>query len=157
VTSSEEGTIVLRYSFLPSDFNPMVLMLGEAQDMRVLSKLLESFAQSAGEMNLGRAKGFAPSDTQITLTGAENERLGMRLLSPQQKILCWVLDSSTAMLFAEMVHGLGEPNQKSGSQKLLCGCYPEIPVKVSRGEFTDDYLIFGQSALKSGWPTKGSE
>ena len=157
VTSSEERSIVLRYSFLPSDFNPMVLMLGEAQDMRTLSELLVSFAQSAGEMSLAAAKGFAQSDTQIMLTGPDNEQLGMRLLSPQQKILYWALNSSTAMLFAEMVHGLGDSNQKSGSEKLLCGYYPEIPVKVSRGEFTDDYLVFGQPAVKSGWPTKGSE
>lgn len=54
----------------------MVLMLGEAQDMRTLSELLVSFAQSAGEMSLAAAKGFAQSDTQIMLTGPDNERLG---------------------------------------------------------------------------------
>ena len=70
----------------------MVLMLGEAQDMRTLSELLVSFAQSAGEMSLAAAKGFAQSDTQIMLTGPDNERLGMRLLSPQQKILYWALE-----------------------------------------------------------------
>ena len=135
----------------------MVLMLGEAQDMRALSKLLAGFSRSAGDVSLATASSFAPTDTQITLAAPDNEQLGMRLLSPQRKILRWALASSTAMLFAEMVYELGEPDRKSGSQNLLCGDYREIPVKVSRGEFTDDYLIFGQPALKSGWPTKGSE
>jgi hypothetical protein len=140
----EQGSIVLRYSFLPSDYNPMVLMLGQAQDLQALSELLATFAQSAGETSLGGAKSFAPSDTQITLTAPDHEQLGMRLLSPRQKILRWALEPSTATLFAKLVHELAEPEQKSGSQKLLCGDYREIPVKVSRGEFTDDYLIFGQ-------------
>ena len=43
---------MLRVAFLPSDFNPMVLMLGEAEDLRALSFALRRFAREGGELLL---------------------------------------------------------------------------------------------------------
>jgi hypothetical protein len=136
--------LMLRYSFLPSDYHPMVLMLGEARDMPALIGLLESFGRSPRDMELCESPGFAMSDTRIALVHCdEDEQLGMHLLSRKEKILRWRLDASTALLFAEMVGELGSAGIKSGSEQLACGDYRAIPVKVSRGEFTDDYLVFG--------------
>ena len=135
---------MLRYSFLPSDYHPMVLMLGEASDMRALNGLLESFGRSPRDIELGRSPGFGVSDTRITLVRCdEGDQLGMHLVSRKDKILRWQLDPSTALLFAEMIDELGDAAIKSGSEQLSCGDYRAIPVKVSRGEFTDDYLVFG--------------
>ena len=36
---------MMRIGFLPSDFNPMVLMLGEAEDLRLLAAVLRRFAR----------------------------------------------------------------------------------------------------------------
>lgn len=135
---------MLRYSFLPSDYHPMVLMLGEARDMPALSGLLERFGRSPRDIEFGGAPGFAASDTHITLVPcSEDELFGMHLVSRKEKILRWRLDASTALLFAEMIGELGSIGIKSGSEQLACGDYRAIPVKVSRGEFTDDYLVFG--------------
>ena len=140
---------MLRYSFLPSDHNPMVLMLGEEPDMRMLSELLRRFSRSPQDVNLSAAYGFAVSDTEITLSAGEHD-LGMHVVSRNDKILRWTLDSSTAELFAELVEELAEHDLKSGSERLICGDYREIPVKVSRGEFTDNYLVFGRGAAAAG-------
>ena len=42
---------------------------------------------------------------------------------------------------AERIELLTERDNKSGSEILEIGSEGEIPVKVSRGEFTDDFLI----------------
>jgi hypothetical protein len=39
---------MLRVGFLPSDFNPMMLMLGEAEDLRLLAGVLRRFARTDG-------------------------------------------------------------------------------------------------------------
>lgn len=135
---------MIRYSFLPSDYHPMVLMLGEASDMQALSGLLESFGRLPRDMEFGKSPGFAMSDTRITLIPCDkDEQLGMHLVSRKEKVLRWQLDAWTALLFAEMIDELGDADIKSGSEQLSCGDYRAIPVKVSRGEFTDDYLVFG--------------
>lgn len=132
---------MLRYSFLPSDFHPIVLMLGEASDLEMLSRVLRRFSQSQGELKLNETEGFARSDTEIVLTNA-SERCGMLPVSIKDKIFRWSLDELTAEYFAELVDELAEHDRKSGSERLVCGLLEEIPVKVSRGEFTDDYLRF---------------
>ena len=44
---------MLRIGFLPSDFNPMLLMLGEAEDFRALAGVLRRFARDGGSVRLG--------------------------------------------------------------------------------------------------------
>ena len=43
---------MLRVGFLPSDFNPMVLMLGEAEDLRLLAGVLRRFARERTDVRL---------------------------------------------------------------------------------------------------------
>lgn len=140
---------MLRYSFLPSDYHPMVLMLGEAQDMRVLSGVLRRFSRAPQRVEFSSVEAFAPSDTQITLTPAAAEPLGMYPLSLKDKRLRWSLDAAAAELFADMVDELAVPGRRSGAERLACGDYREIPVKVSRGEFPDDYLMFHPRETKA--------
>ena len=54
---------MLRIGFLPSDFNPMVLMLGEADDLRLLAGVLRRFARErpmCGWINSASAPRRAP-------------------------------------------------------------------------------------------------
>jgi hypothetical protein len=133
---------MLRYSFLPSDYHPMVLMLGETPGMRALGALLRNFGRAKQDVDLSMVDGFAASDTRISLTYVEDRQLGMYLVSRKDKALVWTLDQATAELFAETADELAARGLRSGSVRLTCGDYREIPVKVSRGEFTDDYLVF---------------
>ena len=43
---------MLRIGFLPSDFNPMVLMLGEVEDLRLLAGVLRRFAREPADVRL---------------------------------------------------------------------------------------------------------
>jgi hypothetical protein len=53
----------------------------------------------------------------------------------------WKLNSWQAIRIAERIELLTPSDNKSGSEILEVGSEGEIPVKVSRGEFTDDFLI----------------
>ena len=43
---------MLRFDYLPSDFNPMFLFLGERQDLTALAGLLRSFASSPRQLDV---------------------------------------------------------------------------------------------------------
>lgn len=131
---------MLRFSFLPSDFHPMVLILGEASDLKVLTRGLREFARSSSNVKLHETAGFAPSDTQLTLVSAAVAE-GVRPVSVKDKVFRWVLDAEAAEYFADLVDELTQPDVKSGSQRLECELMGEIPVKISRGEFTDAFLV----------------
>ena len=42
--------------------------------------------------------------------------------------------------FADQIDQLAVPSRAAGSEILECTTEEEIPVKVSRGEYTDDFL-----------------
>ena len=50
-------------------------------------------------------------------------------------------DALAAERIAERIEVLSQKDIKSGSEILELGSEGEIPVKVSRGEFTDDFLV----------------
>jgi hypothetical protein len=107
---------MLRIGFLPSDFNPMVLMLGEAEDRL----------------------GFCTAPrTTLTVTASPGAP-GIQALA--QNDFVWRLDAERAGAFADQISQLAVPTRAAGSEILECTTAEEIPVKVSRGEYTDDFL-----------------
>ncbi len=70
---------MLRIGFLPSDFNPMVLMLGEAEDLHRLAATLRTFAR-------------APTDTPLEQSSvrltASSGRLGDPIPPARPAPLC---------------------------------------------------------------------
>ena len=59
---------MLRVGFLPSDFNPMLLILGEAEDLRLLAGVLRRFARELSDVRLDQL-GFSISPhTAVTMT-----------------------------------------------------------------------------------------
>ena len=136
---------MLRLGFLPSDFNPMLLMLGEAEDFRALGGVLRRFAREGGTVALDELAFCAAWRTRVMLTDTgtvAGESLG---LLPVQGSGCfeWRLDAMWAAAFAELVEVLAAPGRVAGSEMLECDIEGEIPVKVSRGEYTDDFLCIG--------------
>jgi hypothetical protein len=121
---------VLRVGFLASDFNPMVLILGEAEDLHRLTGILRRFARDQHDVLLGPG---------VTLTGSAGVP-GIQP-SPEPSAFLWRLDADRADDFAERIDQLAQPSCAAGSEILECGSGEEIPVKVSRGEFTDDFLV----------------
>jgi hypothetical protein len=130
---------MLRFSFLPSDFHPMILFLGEVPAMQSFAGLLRSFAKEQRDIDLEQSdKFFTVDQTRIRLTSAV-ERIGMHQIAGSARSFVWSLEPWQAEAFADMVEELAEPDCKSGSA-LLEAAHGEIKVKVSLGEYTDDYL-----------------
>jgi hypothetical protein len=124
---------MLRIGFLPSDFNPMVLMLGEAEDLHRLAAMLRRFAHQPAD---------APLDASCICLTASDGPLGIHQAGTPGAFL-WRLDSAHAHGFADQIDSLAQPERLAGSEVLACTTGEEIPVKVSRGEYTDDFLLAG--------------
>ncbi|WP_424137880.1 hypothetical protein [Roseomonas chloroacetimidivorans] len=134
---------MLRYSFLPSDYNPMVLMLGDAEDLRQLGATLRFFAASPADKPFEELD-FATPDagTRIVIRPVAKQ-VGMRRLS-EDAPLEWYLTPDQARAYAEQLDALAAPDCKSGSEMLgpdAVNVREGIPVKVSRGEFQEKFLV----------------
>jgi hypothetical protein len=136
---------MLRLGFLPSDFNPMLLMLGETEDLRALGGVLRRFARQGGAVALDELAFCAAWRTRVVLTDAGTDAGVACGLHPADVAGCfvWRLDADRALGFADLVDVLAVPGRIAGSEILACGGEDEIPVKVSRGEYTDDFLRSG--------------
>ena len=51
------------------------------------------------------------------------------------------MDTQRAAAFADQIDQLALPSRAAGSEILECTTEEEIPVKISRGEYTDDFLV----------------
>lgn len=128
---------MLRIGFLPSDFNPMVLVLGEAEDFLALAGVLRQFARNPAPVQLDTLPFSMAGGTRFTLAEA-GRHPGVELMAGAP---VWRLDPATALRFAAQLETLADPGLLAGSEMLECGGEEEIPVKASRGEFTDDFLL----------------
>ena len=129
---------MLRFDHLPSDFNPMFLFLGEKQDLAALANLLRSFAASPRPLDVSEQVAGARSRTTLQLVPAEGDDFGMKR---DRDGFRWALNSWQAEKIAERIDLLTPTNRKSGSDIIELGVEGEIPVKISLGEFTDDFLV----------------
>jgi hypothetical protein len=128
---------MLRFEFMPSDFQPIFLFIGEGPDLAALAKLLRRFAESPQEIAVGESIPGAKWSAPLILAPADGE-FGMRDLGGK---FFWKLNDWQATHIAERIDLLTPAEHKSGSEILEVGSEGEIPVKVSRGEFTDDFLV----------------
>jgi hypothetical protein len=131
---------MLRFDYLSSDFNPMFLFLGERQDLTALARLLRSFAGSPRELDVGEQISDARSRATLRLVPMEGEAgdFGMK---QDDGAFRWCLNAWQAEKIAERIEALTPADQKSGSDIIELGVEGEIPVKISLGEFTDDFLV----------------
>ena len=61
---------MMRIGFLPSDFNPMILMLGEAEDCRALGGVLRRFARDGADVTFSDLRFCRLVGTDLRLTAA---------------------------------------------------------------------------------------
>jgi hypothetical protein len=66
---------------------------------------------------------------------------GVQHLPDDRDGFVWRLDAARAGVFADRISQLADPSCAAGSEILECSAEEEIPVKVSRGEYTDDFLL----------------
>jgi hypothetical protein len=128
---------MLRIGFLPSDFNPMGLMPGEAEDLRLLAAVLRRFAHERTDVSLDRLGFCTGLHIAVTLTASP----GAPGIQPvADNAFVWRIDAQLAADFADQVDQLAIPSRAAGSEILECTTEEEIPVKISRGEYTEDFL-----------------
>jgi hypothetical protein len=128
---------MLRYEDMPSDFNPMFLILGDGADLAELSAILMHFARDPQRLLLSdHVPGFH-ARTPLTIAPSDAE-FGLRRVGGD---LVWCLNAWQARNIADRIAALASDRTKSGSDIFEIGSEGEIPVKVSRGEFTDDFLV----------------
>jgi len=131
---------VLRFDNMPSDFNPLFLFLGDDDDLAALARLLYEFARELRAINVRESLPDAGGRSQLTIIPGEGlAPYGMRA-SSEHNHFTWMLNSWQAGQIAARVEALTPPELKSGNDILELGLEGEIPVKVSRGEFTDNFL-----------------
>jgi len=128
---------MMRIAHLPSDFNPMILMLGEAEDCRALGGVLRRFARDGQDVAFSDLGFCQAAGTGILLTAASGP-MGVQQCDGYPFI--WRLTPSLAVAFADRLDDLADPGRVAGSEDLDCGTQDGIAVKVSRGEYTDDFL-----------------
>ncbi|MCP1914172.1 hypothetical protein J2R96_006652 [Bradyrhizobium elkanii] len=128
---------MLRFEYMPSDFHPLFLFLGEAADLAALAMLLRRFAEDPQTIAVAERIPGAVSRDALVLAPADDE-FGMRDLGGR---FAWKLTDWQAERIAERIELLTPQDNKSGSEIVEIGSDGEIPVKLSRGEFTDDFLI----------------
>jgi hypothetical protein len=129
---------MVRFEHMPSDFHPLFLFLGEGPDLAALARLLRRFAEQPQTFAVAERIPGAISRNKLVLTPADDGEFGMRDLGGS---FAWKLTDWQAQRIAERIELLTPEDDKSGSEILEIGSNGEIPVKVSRGEFTDDFLI----------------
>jgi hypothetical protein len=130
---------MLRYGFLPSDYHPMLLFLGEAADLRAFAGLMRDFAQAPRDVRFETTAFMHATDkTRVLLTGS-GAQAGMRALDLAARSFVWTLEPWQADMFSGEVADLARPGRRSGSA-MLEAALGEVPVKVSLGEYTDDFL-----------------
>src|SRR5574337_2124986 len=98
---------MLRFGFLPSDFNPMVLMLGDVDDFRALAGVLRRFSWAPTKTSLHELGFCAPANnTRITLLPVADASGGLYALEEPGRGFAWQLDSACAAAAAGLVEML---------------------------------------------------
>jgi hypothetical protein len=132
---------MLRFDNMPSDYNPMFLFLGESEDLSVLAALLEGFADNPRALDVRGAIPEAGGRSQLTIVPGEGLEApyGLRPAA-RANHFTWTLNAWQATQIALRIRALTPAPLKSGNDIVELGLEGEIPVKVSRGEFTEDFL-----------------
>lgn len=128
---------MLRFDHMRSDFHPLFLFLGEAADIAALADMMRAFSNDAREMSVLERIRDAKSRADVILMPAD-DGFGMRETDGRFR---WRLNAWQASQIAARLDELTRPDHRSGSDIFEVGSEGEIPVKVSRGEFTDDFLV----------------
>jgi len=128
---------MLRFDYMASDFNPQFLVLGDHADLAELAATLRRYASGSVPIDLSKCFPNPAMTASLILTPADAADQGLRQTS--EASFRWGLASWQASVIADSIEALS--GGTSGSEVFSLGAEGEIPVKVSKGEFTDDFLV----------------
>lgn len=133
---------MLRMSFLPCDFNPILLVLGTSPELMKFAEALEKFSKQGDRLALND-EGIVSTDTSVELVEHPVDgpkKVGLWQTAPDGMDLEWRLPKRYAEIFANEIANLATSGDPAGSATLECDILGEIRVKVSVGEWEDHYL-----------------
>ncbi|GHG54880.1 hypothetical protein GCM10012320_26480 [Sinomonas cellulolyticus] len=132
---------MLRFDHMPSDYNPMFLFLGNREDLQGLAAVLRGFEQNPAPVSVRHELPDAGGHSQLTIIPGEGNDApyGLRPATGDNQFT-WMLNAWQAGQIAARVEALTPKELKAGNDIIELGLEGEIPVKVSRGEFTDNFL-----------------
>jgi len=134
---------MLRMRFMPCDFHPLLLVLGGKDDLDQFSQILLQFAVNGECLELGK-EGIFSEDTSVKLVevGTDNTSVaGLWKSNDTGSNLVWTLTREQAAGFGQEVSKIVSGISLAGSATLECEILNEIRVKVSLGEFEDEFLV----------------
>jgi hypothetical protein len=132
---------MLRFDYMQSDFHPLFLFLGESEDLAALAGLLRAFAERPRPLDVGEHLVGSRSKVRLTLAPEEGSTGNYGLKPDGHGNFRWGLNAWQASEIANRIELLTPAHNKSGSEMIELGAEDEIPVKISLGEFTDDFLV----------------
>lgn len=132
---------MLRMGYMPSDFHPVLLVLGDHPDLQRFADTLAAFARDCGARRLAADGHVYSTDTEVALEStAGGRKYGLWPDANETGLLRWTLPSEDAAAFAGEVAELAQSGAPAGSVTLECDVLGEIKVKVSIGEWEDHFL-----------------
>lgn len=134
---------MLRMSFMPSDFHPLLLVLGTHSDLSGFADSLSAFVRTGATCRLAADGGIFSTDTEVLLATpapGDDGPHGLWVEAGREGLLRWRLSTDEAAVFAAEVADLAASGEPAGSVTLECDVLNEIKVKVSIGEWEDHFL-----------------
>lgn len=132
---------MLRMGYMPSDFHPVLLVLGDHQDLPRFAEILAAFARDGIARRLAAEGHLHSTDTEVMLESVGGGRkYGLWPDARESRLLHWTLPAEDAAAFAAEVADLARSGAPAGSVTLECGLLGEVKVKVSTGEWEEHFL-----------------
>lgn len=130
---------MLRVYFLPCDFYPKILMVGDKKDVYHLLDLLGAFLDDSVSIDIKNQPNILFKDFNLMLHfQKENELEGVFQADENQ--FNWIMSRDTALHFYQDIGELLQQPEQSGSLFLEVLRLDEIKIKISMNEFDDSYL-----------------
>lgn len=132
---------MLRFDHMPSDFHPLFLFLGDSDDLASLADLLRQFSGDPRPVDVRGSLPSAGGRSGLKIIPGEGLDAPYGLRAAQgDDTFTWMLNAWQADQIATRIESLTANGLKSGNDIIELGLDGEIPVKVSKGEFTDNFL-----------------
>ena len=128
---------MLRFDFMASDFNEHFLVLGDVAELAEFATELRRFARDLAPLDLSARFPNPATTASLVLLPADGAQQGLHRLDDH--VFQWSLQGWQAGAIADGIDKINA--ERSGSDIFQLGAEGEIPMKVSHGEFTDDFLV----------------
>lgn len=135
---------MLRIHYMPSDFHPLLLIVGERSDVLQLQRLFEDLSFKTTKTDMHELEFVAANSYPVVLIFSDAQKVNGLALQGGNKGMWWEINPRTALTFANEIGEALRAGNNSGSCFLEIGYIGEIRAKVVFEEFDDSYLLNGE-------------